>query len=322
MRTKEDIFKYFDGKMSAKEADALNAWMSESAENRSLYREAAIEYELLLMQGDRQEEDFATDRHIQRKSGLKNFRRVFLRTVYSVAAAVALFLVATWISEYRLDHNIAGHPVEVTVPAGQRLSITLADGTFVDLNAGARLTYPAAFRGKEREVSLEGEAMFHVTHNDKSPFIVHTFAADVRVLGTKFNVNADANEGEFATTLIEGKVQVTSNDDTQSLILLPDQRVSIKGGRLYTEDIKASDAVLWTEGIIDISGMDFERLIKRLEQAYGVRIVVEREEMPVIGCVSGKIRISEGIDHVMKILSYLSDFKYEKDILSGTIYIR
>lgn len=308
--TKEDIFRYFKGEATEDEKDRLNAWIEESADNRKIYREAGIEYELLVMHGTSEQDHKRPYRNV-------------IRTVASVAAAVVFFLAGSWLSEYSLDRSLDTRPVEVSVPAGQRMTLTLADGTLVELNAGAKMKYPALFKGKTRKVQLEGEAMFHVTHDGKHPFIVNTFAADLTVLGTRFNVNADPQAKEFAATLIEGKVQVSTHDaDRQTVTLKPDQRVSIREGRLYTEDIRVSDSTLWTEGIIDISNISFDRLIKKIEKAYGVTVVIERDEMPPFECTTGKIRISDGIDHAMNMLSQLSDFEYERDIASGIIYIR
>ena len=68
--------------------------------------------------------------------------------------------------------------------------------------------------------------------------------------------------------------------------------------------------------------MSFDRLIRKLEKAYGVNIIVQRQDMPEIHCSSGKVRISDGIEHAMSILKQLSDFEYVKDNRTGDIYIR
>ena len=70
------------------------------------------------------------------------------------------------------------------------INITLVDGSKVWLNAGSALTYPVAFMGNERKVSVTGEAYFEVMHDASKPFIVHDGSMDVKVLGTHFNVNA------------------------------------------------------------------------------------------------------------------------------------
>lgn len=82
-------------------------------------------------------------------------------------------------------------------PNGQRLKLTLPDGTGVQLNSGSVIEYPSVFGKDVRRIRLSGEAMFDVTHNEEQPFVVETFASDIRVLGTRFNVVANENASDF-----------------------------------------------------------------------------------------------------------------------------
>lgn len=67
-------------------------------------------------------------------------------------------------------YNKGAQPQTITVPAGQRAQITLADGTRVWLNAKSTLTYASNFGRSERNVELDGEAYFEVAKNKKLPF--------------------------------------------------------------------------------------------------------------------------------------------------------
>lgn len=94
------------------------------------------------------------------------------------------------------------------VPYGQRLKFTLPDGSSVQLNSGAKIEYPSVFKKNLRRVKLSGEAVFDVEHDERCPFVVETFASDIRVLGTKFNVVADERHQRFSTALLQGRVQL------------------------------------------------------------------------------------------------------------------
>ena len=96
----------------------------------------------------------------------------------------------------------------ITVPAGQRINITLVDGTNVWLNARTSLSYPVKFGKNNRQVVLDGEAYFDVTKDKSKPFIVQTDNYNVEVLGTQFDVNAYSETGEFETTLMSGSLKV------------------------------------------------------------------------------------------------------------------
>src|SRR5699024_11863966 len=73
---------------------------------------------------------------------------------------------------------------------GQRGNITLSDGTKVILNADSKIILPEVFQSDKREVTLQGEAFFEVTHNPDRPFIINTGQAVVEVLGTSLDVRS------------------------------------------------------------------------------------------------------------------------------------
>ncbi|MFQ9021073.1 MAG: FecR domain-containing protein [Parabacteroides merdae] len=50
----------------------------------------------------------------------------------------------------------------IYVPTGQRVNITLSDGTNVWLNARTKIVYPAVFDKSVRQVAVDGEAYFDV----------------------------------------------------------------------------------------------------------------------------------------------------------------
>lgn len=317
----EVLFRFFRGDSTSDEAKKIRDWIALSKDNEDRYNAVHDLYDAYLLS--------APIRIIENRDApaAPDGKRKTLRavaTVFSaIAAAVALVLVTANSVRDKIMDKVSGTYTTVSVPDGQRMTLTLADGTTVDMNAGARLTYPAIFSGRERNVMFEGEAIFNVRHDEDHPFIVQTFAAEIEVLGTRFGVNADSGTGEFSTTLMEGKVSVTDIDSPEeSVTLLPGHRVTMERGALKVNTVDAADDFLWTKGIVDISNTGFEKLVRRLEKAYGVNIIVQREKMPEIHCTSGKVRISDGIEHALNILKQLSDFEYVKDNKTGDIYIR
>lgn len=114
----------------------------------------------------------------------------------------------------------------VAAPEGQRINLTLQDGTNVWLNSGAEIEYPSLFAGNSRQVRLSGEALFDVSRDTRRPFVVETFACKVEVLGTRFNVNADERHDVFSTALMRGSVRVSSLADPQQQVVLQTPRKS------------------------------------------------------------------------------------------------
>ena len=75
-------------------------------------------------------------------------------------------------NEIKLAPSVKVERHTVVVPEGKDMKLILADGTQVWLNANSRLVYPTAFKGKNREVELQGEGYFKVAHDAHHPFIV------------------------------------------------------------------------------------------------------------------------------------------------------
>lgn len=318
--TKEYIFKCFRNELSEKEKADLDAWIAEDEANAGMYKEALVEYEYLLINGD---VDALKEMAPVSHSGRTGIVRTIVKAAIGVAAAVAIFFTATWLSDYRMQKELSRNLITATALPGQIVSMGLPDGTSVQLNSGATMYYPAMFKGKEREVRLEGEAFFEVAHDSKKPFIVKTFASDIKVLGTKFNVNADRNAGEFSVTLAEGSVQVSSLADPGRIIVMkPDEKVYMADGKLMVKRTKVKDEIRWKDGIIDIDGLDFEELIDKLEMAFGVDMVIDRETLPEFKYTGGRLRVSDGIEYALKVLQHGADFAWTKDFRTGTIYIR
>ena len=209
----------------------------------------------------------------------------------------------------------------VTVPAGQRANVILADGTSVWLNAGTTLTYPSIFDGDRREVTLDGEAYFDVTHNEEQPFRVRTHQMDIEVLGTEFNVEAYADLNRFETSLIRGCVKVSSADNpSQHIILAPNQRTRVEDGRLVVDNIKDFDVYRWREGLYCFHEKPLADIMKDLEKYFDLDIKLENPDLADI-VLTGKFRIPEGLDYILRVLQLDVNFTYRRDVEKNILYI-
>lgn len=196
----ELLFRYFRGETSQEEEERILSWVEASPANRAEFRKAHLLFAGLALYAPAPASDTARPKP---RRTLLRIARYAVRT----AAAVIVMVGAAYLGKVVYHHSLAEREMSVFVPAGQRMQVTLADGTHVQLNAGTTLEYPVVFSSKTRRVKLSGEALFEVTHDPSHPFIVETFATDIQVLGTKFNVLADSENGLFSTTLVGGPGQ-------------------------------------------------------------------------------------------------------------------
>jgi ferric-dicitrate binding protein FerR (iron transport regulator) len=173
-------------------------------------------------------------------------------------------------------------------PKGQKSVMLLDDGTKVWLNADSKLTYSKNF-GKNglREVHLEGEAFFDVVKNPEAPFIVHTSALNIRVLGTSFNVKSYADDSRIETTLVEGKVEIDKLVDRtrtrRNVVLQPNQKATFskESMDINVKEVAAEEVVAWRNDRLVFKSEPFGEVVKQLERWYNVKIHVENEEYAI-----------------------------------------
>lgn len=254
----------------------------------------------------------------RRTRTLRRITAVFMKAT-GIAASIVL---AAFIAREGTLRSLSGMTATVEAPKGEIIHFTLPDSTVVYLNSGARIQYPAVFRKDCRKVALSGEAMFDVKHDEKCPFVVSTFASEIKVLGTKFNVSADEEDGTFVASLLEGKVLLTNLLDERKtqVEMRPNDVVRISGGKLELTMAQELD-ICWTRGLVKIGGQDFRELMEDFENAFDVRIVIQKEEIPDLSGVSGKIRINDGIDNALKILQHTASFDFIRDEQSNVVTI-
>jgi ferric-dicitrate binding protein FerR (iron transport regulator) len=146
--------------------------------------------------------------------------------------------------------------------------ITLADGTKVTLNAGARLSYPERFSGAQRAVTLTGEAFFEVTENQEKPFVITAGAVSTRVLGTSFVVNAPRADSVLVTVLT-GKVALSETGGAgRRLVMTPGERGTYRPGRLVKSPNPDLNFLAWQTGTLTFRNTPLPAVVRDLERHY------------------------------------------------------
>ena len=311
---KDILYKFFEGNASFEEEAAVKQWMEESAENRLAFLKERKLFDAMLLLGN---EEII-------KNGKKRFsiNLSSLRTeLIKIAAVVAITLGGSYFYyQSSLEKELMAMQT-ITVPAGQRINITLVDGTNVWLNARTSLSYPVKFGKNNRQVVLDGEAYFDVTKDKSKPFIVQTDNYNVEVLGTQFDVNAYSETGEFETTLMSGSVKVASaSDSTQKITLKPNNKVFLQDGKLHVTAVDDYNPYRWKEGLICFKNETFTSIMKDFEKYYGLTIQVKNKNVFKY-VYTGKFRQTDGIDFALRVLQKDIKFTYQRDDENQIIYI-
>ncbi|WP_214071767.1 FecR family protein [Mucilaginibacter sp. dw_454] len=202
---------------------------------------------------------------------------------------------------YNSGQTAAEAPPElntISTPAGGKYQITLPDGSKVWLNALTALKFPAAFKGKERIVELDGEAYFEVAKNKEMPFKVKMANnTSIQVLGTHFNIMAYANESSINATLLEGSINVQRG--SLSKMMVPGQEARITD-QINLREVNAEEAVAWMNGLFSFDKTDIRTVLRQIERWYSVE--VEYEGAVPDNQITGYISRSSNLPEVIKML--------------------
>lgn len=166
----------------------------------------------------------------------------------------------------------------ISVPAGSKpVAIVLADGTKVWIDAASALTYPVAFTGNDRTVTVNGQAYFEVAANSKQPFRVRNTAdqSTIEVLGTSFNVKAFKADQKIITTLFNGAVAISTTNARQ--LLQPGEQavVNNEGTINITTGADQKEALAWKEGLFYFKGTNIPAIMAELQRYYDIDVVYE-----------------------------------------------
>ena len=150
--------------------------------------------------------------------------------------------------------------------------LQLPDGTQVQLNHQAQVTYQESFLGVFRRLKLRGEAFFKVFPNKRQHFIIEGSRASIRVVGTQFN--AKQHKRGLWVAVTEGKV-ILSNAQGKSVTLVKDQwGQALDNGSLKVESGDVQNYLSWQEGrFLQFKNVAFPVLVNQLERLYGVKMV-------------------------------------------------
>ncbi len=199
---------------------------------------------------------------------------------------------------------------KLTVPPGKISSLTLADGSTIWINSGSTLEFPSVFEDHRREINVNGEIYIDVTHQENSPFLVHTDGFSVSVLGTEFNVSAYREDAVQRVTLVKGSVEVSMPSGAQ-LKLQPDEMFSLSDTGFHAEKVDVYDYISWKDGIFRLTGEPLENILVKLSRHYDVPIACEDDAKSLL--VTGKLALFDDLTMVLDNIGVIIPVTYQME---------
>ena len=227
------------------------------------------------------------------------------------AAIVVLSLsIGSLLSHFSGLTEPDGPMASINSPRGQITTLTLFDGTTVWLNSETTIRYSSGFNKKQREVFIEGEAYFEVSHNDQLPFVVSLKDSKVKVHGTRFNVKAYPSDQFVETVLEEGKVEFIAKN--RSVFLKPNEKITFSPEEniIEKEQTNAEVASAWRKGKYYYSGEKLAAIIQQMQRWYDTEFIFNENELSDL-TFTGVINRERSIEYNLKIIELTNKIKFE-----------
>ncbi len=228
---------------------------------------------------------------------------------YAAAASVALILSLSAVFYLNKESKM------ITVATADfTQEIHLPDGSNAMLSHYSSMTYPSAFKKKNRKVEIKGEAYFDVSKDKKRPFIVSTGNIQIKVLGTQFNVESYPKDDYIKTTLIEGSVSVSNRQNDDTIVLLPNEsalfcKTSETLQKEYNENVK--DIIAWKEGKLIFNNETMNMIAVDLSHYFNVSIIIQDPSLKEYR-VTARFEQGESLDEMLNLLQSAANFNWKK----------
>lgn len=314
------LTRYLAAETDVQENSSVEAWVAASDENRKEFVSLKKAWDTLEKTNPAQEIDIESEwKHNQILIRQKNpaARSLPLYRLVQIAASVVILLgislaAARYLSTGRVKSGLL-----------ETREIMLADGSRVTLNAGSTLFYNHSFNSKDRIVRLQGEGYFEVEKNPEKPFIIQLGMAEIKVLGTSFNVKAYKGAENIEVTVTEGRVSLYDTDEEQKQVIatVGEKAEYIKQLKAVKKTVNSNQNYLaWKTKIANFQNDSLVNVISTLKNMYHKDFILSNEALSA--CTITARFENKDMESVLHILESTLDITIEQDhdrfVISGT----
>lgn len=320
------LFQYFAGNSSPAQKRLIAEWLAH-ADNQELYFEWLAEWQSqspqFLPDGQERYEAYVrymranpntsspSENNAQEQFSQVDTKRIGRRSWLMAAASVLMLGITAWLGRDQVLYKT------YATEFGETRAVELSDGTKVILNANSSMQVPRFGFGEDtREVKLNGEAFFNVTHTiDNKRFRVKTDDNfEVMVLGTEFSVYTRQKGGKVL--LKKGKVHVLFSEGKRKkeLVMKPGDLVTM-GKSAAKPTVKPNadtqKLIAWTGNRFVFDKTPLSEVATQLQEHYGIRVEIKDNRF-VNRTVSGTFQPESG-EELLTLLSELFDFRLARE---------
>lgn len=240
----------------------------------------------------------------------------FWRLAAGFLLILASFLSYNWfVQSSNTNTTTEAEQLYYRVGDNEQKMLRLSDGTKIRLNSNSEVRISKNFGQNNREVTLKGEAFFEVVHNEQKPFIIRTSEANVKDLGTAFNVRALPGESDVQVAVTEGKVSLWSNkqNEKEATELNPGQFgfLDLKDSSVKVDEFGITNYLSWMNGRIEFKNAPLSKVCIQLSRIYGVSFEYSARSMKDLVLSSTFERGT--LDKALEIIAMTLDLQYQKE---------
>ncbi|MBK5720901.1 FecR domain-containing protein [Dysgonomonas sp. Marseille-P4677] len=201
---------------------------------------------------------------------------------------------------------------EINAGRGDIKEYTLADGTRITLNSESKLLISTDYNKENRTVEIDGECFFEVAKNPDKPFIIKSGNAQIKVLGTSFNLKAYKEDNRLDVTVSTGKVQVNMFDFDMQLRVLPSEHLSIDKttGEMSKLSFKENHSVDWIKGEFYFENEPITEVIKMINRKFDKKVILKCENCKHV--ISGSLE-SKSLEGIVESICFTTGLKSKEE---------
>lgn len=317
MNRKEEIWNLVTGNSSGDKRREILSAIENDKEAEAEFNEIKNTWALLSSTKEMPvaEKDEMFSRFKERLQPASNTHRIRLNNLFKYAAIFILGMTITTLSVYLTEHKgWIGSNKEfiqtVVADKGQISKVILPDSSVVWINSGSKITYNSRFAENNRKIQLVGQAFFHAAHNETIPFVVDVNGFLVKVLGTKFDVNAYSGEKNIRVVLESGRVELHQTSDHDfKYTLSPGEMATFnpENKKLTIDKVKPELFSSWKEGVLIFRDKPMAEVLDAIQRRYNIDIEVK--DANIYKSVFTARISNEPLDKVLKSMEFSCSVK-------------
>jgi transmembrane sensor len=194
---------------------------------------------------------------------------------------------------------------------GEKATLSLSDGSVIQMNAESRLIYPNYFGADSRELEFEGEGYFKISPDKSRPFRVKCNNTITEVTGTEFNIRSRDNH--ISVTVVEGSVKTFSSQSSEGVAVVKGEMVTLKSTGTFSRPVRVDTKhfLAWRENKISFSRTPLTQVAAELERCYSNIDIVVADSVKK-KTITGMFD-TNSLDEILSVFSLTLDIKVSKN---------